>query len=169
MDENYIRNNGSGQTLSYYLLVNKENPQHVATAEGITKQLGSVGIKILVNAVSAETYRERLAAGQYDLYLGEFAMFNNMDFSPLFTPNNGIYYGLTPEVTTNAWNSYLEGTSDIADVVEAFETEYPFIPICYRLGMVCYSRSINAHMDVTESDLFYGMDMWDVALAAGED
>ena len=168
-DESYIRNNGSGQVLSYYLLVNKENSQHVAVAEAAARQLGTVGINILLNAVDAETYRERLAAGQYDLYIGEYAMFNNMDFSDLFTPNNGIYYGLTPEVTTSAWNSYLEGTTDIAGVIEAFEAEYPFVPICYRLGMVCYSRSIDAHMDVTESDLFYGMDLWDVALATCED
>ncbi len=169
LDESYVRNNGDGMTLSYYLLVNRDIPQHVTTAEGVIKQLGDVGIKLIMNAVDAETYRKRLAAGEYDLYIGEYAMLNNMDFSDLFTPNNGIYYGLTAEVTTSAWNSYLDGTTDIGGVIEAFEAEYPFVPICYRLGMVCYSRSINAHMDVTESDLFYGLDMWDVALATGED
>jgi len=169
MDENYVRNNGSGQILSYYLLVNRDNAQHVTTAEAIAGQLKEVGINIIVNAVAADTYRERLASGQYDLYLGEYAMFNNMDFSDLFTQNNGIYYGLAPEMTASAWNSYLEGTTDITGVIEAFESEYPFVAVCYRLGMVYYSRSIDAHMDITESDFFYGMDMWDVALATGDD
>lgn len=169
MDESYVRNNGNGMVLSYYLLVNKENAQHVALAESIVRQLSDVGIKLILNAVDSETYRERIAGGEYDLYIGEYALFNNMDFSDLFTPNSGVYYGLTPEVTITAWNSYLDGSGDIAGVIEAFEEEYPFIPICYRLGMVCYSRSVNAHMDVTESDLFYDMDNWDVSLATGED
>ena len=32
-----------------------------------------VGINVTVQAVTAEKYRERLAGGKYDLYLGEYA------------------------------------------------------------------------------------------------
>lgn len=168
-DENYIRNDGNGHMLSCFLLVNRENEQHMAAAEVIVRQLADVGIKLTVDAVPFETLKERIAAGDYDLYLAEYALMNNMDFSDLYTPNTGLYYGLTPQVTMDTWDLYLRGEAAISDVISAFESEIPFIPVCYRLGLVCYSRSITANMDVTESDYFYGMDLWDVALATVED
>lgn len=167
-NEDYIRTDGNGHQLSLFLMVNNENEQLMDVAQVIIRQLADVGVEVRLNAVPFETFKERLAAGDYDMYLAEFAMLNDMDFSPLFTPNSGVYYGLEPAMTVSTWDSYCSGSAEIADVIEAYETEYPFIPVCYRLGLVCYSRSIDAHMDVTESDFFYGLDLWDIALAQGE-
>ncbi len=169
LDESYVRHDANGHELSLFLMVNHDNPQLCAAADIIVKQLAAVGINLIKEEVSFNTFKERIAAAEYDLYLAEYSLLNNMDFSPLFTPNNGIYYGLEPAMTIGAWDSYCDGTATIADVIDAFESEYPFIPVCYRLGLVCYSRSIDAHMDVTESDFFYDLDLWDIALAKVEE
>jgi len=161
----YHRYNESGQYLEYRLLVNKENEQQVSLAEQLMMQLEDVGIGIVVEQVNFQQLTQRIAAGQYDLYLAEYSLMNNMDFSQLFTPNEGLYYGPRPQQTIDAWNNYLSGTVTIDQVIQAFETELPFVPICYRLGIACYSRSLDAKMNISESDPFWGMESWNVALA----
>ncbi len=161
----YHRYNGEGQYLEYNLIVNRDNLHHISVAEQIALQLEDVGIGITIEPVDFATLSRRIAMGEYDLYLAEYALFNNMDFSQLFTPNLGLYYGNTPQQTIDAWNGYLNGQSGMETVIQCFETEMPFIPVCYRLGIVCYSRSLSAAMNVSESDPFWGMEDWDVALA----
>lgn len=168
LDNSYIRSDASGNRLEFSLLVNSGNAQHVAVAQRAADQLKSAGIQINIEAIPYADLRSRIAAGNYQLYLAEYALRNNMDFSDLFTPNRGYYYGLAPATTIDAWNGWLGGNASIEDVVTAFESEIPFIPVCYRLGMVCYSRSLSAHMDITESDYFMHMSLWDVALAESE-
>ena len=97
-------------------------------------------------------------------------MLNNMDFSPLYTPNKGLYTGFEFENLISAHNSWKAGTGPLSDYLSAFEANLPFIPICHRQGMVCFSRSVNADMHVTESDPFYDMGSWSVtAVTVGED
>ena len=161
----YHRYNESGEYLEYTMIVNIDNGHHLSVAEQIAMQLEDVGIGVTIEPVSFDTLVKRIAQGDYDLYLAEYALLNNMDFSELFTPNRGLYYGNTPQQTIQAWNSYLNGSATIADVIQSFETEMPFIPVCYRLGMACYSRSLSAAMNISESDPFWGMEDWDMALA----
>ena len=165
IDQQYIRSNNNGERLQFNILVNTENSQHIAVAERISEQLALVGISASVQQLPYADYRAAIASGNYTMYIGEYSLYNNMDFSDLYTPNRGMYFGLTPQTTINACKAYREGTGTLAEFVEAFDSELPFIPVCYRLGMVCYSRSLSANMNVTESDLFHDMHLWDVALA----
>lgn len=164
-DRRYHRYDAQGNYLEFTLLVNEDNEQQLSVAERIATQLEDAGIGITIHPVSFEELLRRIAAGDYQLYLGEYALYNNMDFSELFTPNKGLYYGLMPANTIEKWQSYLSGEVGIDKVIEAFEAERPFIPVCYRLGMVCYSRSLTSSMNISESDLFWGMELWDIALA----
>lgn len=161
----YHRYNEDGQYLEYTLIVNKGNEHHLSVAELVAQQLDNIGIGVTIEPVSYERLVERMAQGEYDLYLAEYAMLNNMDFSNLFTPNRGLYYGYTPSQTIEAWNSYLNGAATMATVIQNFESEIPFIPVCYRLGIACYSRSLDAIVSISESDPFRGMEDWEVALA----
>lgn len=161
----FHRYNDQGQYLEFTIIVNKDNEMQCSVAEQIAMQLEKVGIGITIEPVTYTRLVERIAAGQYDLYLAEYSLLNNMDFSQLFTPNEGLYYGLTPQQTIDAWNSYLNGVVTIDKVIQSFETEIPFIPVCYRLGIACYARSLNARMNISESDPFWGMQDWSVALA----
>lgn len=161
----YHRYNESGQYLEYELLVNHDNERQMNVAEQIAMQLDEVGIGITIKGVSFSQLESRIAAGDYDLYLAEYAVRNNMDISKLFTPNLGLYYGQRPQQTIDSWNNYLNGMVGIESFIASFETEMPFIPVCYRLGMVCCSRSLDVVMDISESDPFKGLEKWEVALA----
>lgn len=165
-DDNYIRYSADGtKKLAFNLLVNGDNDLQVAAAQSIVQQLRRVGINVTISQAGTADFRARVTTGNYQLYLGEYALLNNMDFSMLFTPGRGYYTGPIPTDTINAYNNYLAGTHTLSDVMSSFESDLPFIPVCYRLGMVCYTRSLNANMDVTESDYFLNMHLWQPALA----
>ncbi len=86
-DENFYKNS-NGDTLTLSLLVNKENTSRTLAAESIAEHLKKVGIKINILAYSEEEYTACLKRGNYDLYLGEIRIENNMDLGGLCNTNS---------------------------------------------------------------------------------
>ncbi len=169
-DENGYKYDSFGNYLSFSILVSGDNSQHLAAANTIADQLSDIGIGTTVNAVSSSDLATTVAAGSYQLYVGEYAMLNNMDFSPLFTSNSGLYTGFEFDTLNIAHNAWTSGEGSLADYLNAFEANMPFIPVCHRQGMVCFSRSLDAKMNATESDPFFRMGEWTVtAVTVDED
>ena len=161
-EQSGVRYNNLGQYLNFNLLVTATNAQHLAAANALALQLRNYGIGITVAPVSKEELAGRIYRGEYELYLGEYALMNNMDIQKLITPGLGLYSGPAPETTVQAWKGFKSGGVALEDFVDAFESDIPFIPVCYRLGMVCYTRGVSANMNVTQSNLFLDMDTWEV-------
>lgn len=166
-NENYIRRDQNGRTLSFSLIVSADNAQHVSAANNVADSLRAVGINITVYPISPQDLITRIAEGSYELYLGEYSITANMDISALFTPGSGLYTGPVPEFCSSAYNNYLQSQATLAEFVEAFDMDTPYIPLCFRLGMVCYSRALTANMNISESNLFLNMHEWKFA-AAGQ-
>lgn len=51
----------------------------------------------------------------------------------------------------------------MADFLTAFNDELPVIPICYRGGLILYSRAITVPVTSTEDDAFYNIHEWTLA------
>lgn len=82
----YLLKNGNPITFS--LLVNSDNDARVTAAEQIAKSVKAIGIKISVKAVSKSQYFSMLKSKNYDLYLGEVRMEENMDLGGLVALNS---------------------------------------------------------------------------------
>lgn len=169
-DENGYKYDSLGNYLSFSILVAGENDQHVNAANVIANQLSEVGISTSIEEVSSSDFATTVAAGNYQLYVGEYALLNNMDFSPLFTTNSGMYTGFEFDTLNTAHEAWKMGIGTLSAYLDAFAANIPFIPICHRQGMVCFSRSLNSDMNISESDPFFGMGDWTVtAVTVGED
>lgn len=155
-----IREDQSGKQLSFTMLVNKDNERHLAAAESIKNQLADIGINIEITKISAEGLVKRVAAGQYHLYLAEYSIMNNMDIGDLFTPGEGLYSGPQPYDCLKTYDNYIKGSGTLEDFITAFESELPFIPICYRMGIIVYTRSLEGVGRVSENQPFYNMQNW---------
>lgn len=208
-----IRSDGEGHRLSFSLLVNSDNSPRVDAANLIAEQLKHAGIEVNVDAVDTQTYLSRVLGGNYDLYLGEYALTNNMDITPLISTESGYYSGPAPYATQKAFTlwrqtgtekqtassesepvssdvssevsssvssdaSSQEESSESSDVssentkaeavenpelktlIDTFNSELPFIPVCYRMGISCYSRTISGEIKTTEDDPFYNIQDW---------
>ncbi|MBQ0111178.1 MAG: hypothetical protein KBS41_04560, partial [Oscillospiraceae bacterium] len=71
------------RTVSVTLAVNQENSVRVAAAEKIAASLSAFGIKCTLIKEPYATYNARIQSGNYDLYLGEIRLLNNMDITKL--------------------------------------------------------------------------------------
>lgn len=159
-DENGIRSDQAGKQLSFNLLICRNNSSHMAAAENIQKQLAEVGINADITEISTEGLVKRASEGKYHLYLAEYSVLNDMDIGKLFTPGEGLYNGPKPYDSVRTYNNYRLGLGTLEDFIAAFNSELPFIPLCYRMGMVVYSRTLEGVEDVSENQPFYHMQNW---------
>lgn len=169
----YRKNNGS---LRFSLLVNKENRIRAAAAYAIAEQLKNVGIKITVVEESYENYLLRLQNGDFQLYLAEVNLTDNMDIRPVVMEGGSLAYGIKcvkdalPEQTDDVQtqpvqnisiNTVLEnfysGETSIADVASVLQTDMPIIPICYRTGILFCNDNIENVNNSSESDIYFSI------------
>ena len=166
---NGIREDQSGRQLSFNLLVQRKNARHMAAAESIKSQLARLGINVDITEISGSGLINRAAEGKYHLYLAEYCVQNDMDIGKLFTPGEGLYNGPLPYDSMRTYTNYRLGLGGINDFITAFESELPFIPICYRMGMSVYARSIEGVGDISKDQIFYGMQRWKVTKTGPSD
>ena len=159
---NGIREDQSGKQLSFNLLICRRNARHMAAAESIKSQLAKVGINVDITEISGNGLINRAAEGKYHLYLAEYSVQNDMDIGVLFTPEQGLYNGPLPYDSVRTYTNYRLGLGGIQEFITSFEGELPFIPLCYRMGMAIYARSIEGVGNICEDQLFYGMQQWKV-------
>ena len=158
LDEQGYRVNQSGDRLSLQLLCNEENAARNAAAARIADQLKRFGVAIELQSVPFEEYHRRLQSGQFELYLGEVRLANSMDVYPLFNRGD-IVYGLPAESQARvAFNAYYAGEGDLLNAVSAFVSEMPFLPLCYRSGVILSSPKLQPLLSYSPSDLFNGIE-----------
>ena len=158
LDDRGYRINASGERLKLQLLFNEENTARSTAADRIKTQLKRFGIDVKVQSVPFEEYRRRLQNGQFDLYLGEVRLPNSMDVYSLFNEPD-IVYGIPSDSQARAaFNAYYAGESDLLNAVSAFVSEMPFLPLCYRNGVILSSETVKQMLSYSPSDLFNGIE-----------
>lgn len=183
MNSNGYYANASGNNPVFTLLVNSENASRVAAAETIAAQCKTAGIQINVIKCSYGQYVERLTSGNFQLYLGEIQVLDNMDFSQLVIPGGSAAYGVgvqkelnqnTPtdtDATEDAGQqknsceqilaSYRNGECGIGDVAGTLLTEMPQIPVCYLNGVLFYDSVIKGGVQASSSDIYLSFENYE--------
>lgn len=177
--------NSFGNAPAFTLLVNSENESRVAAAELIAEQCKTAGIKISVVKCTYEQYVQNLSSGNFQLYIGEVQVYDNMDFSQLVLSGGSAAYGVsdksaapTPspvedetevqdEVETQSdscrqvINSYRNGECGISDVAATLLTEMPQIPLCYLNGVLFYDSDIKGGVEASNSDIYFSIENYE--------
>ncbi len=187
LDSKGIRMNSSGHTLHFTLLVNSENRIRVAAANNIASQLSEVGIKITVVEKKFKQYRAALKKGNFQLFLGEVKLTDNMDISCLVTEGGSAAYGLYKEkedkdeednkksnkdseekeedkkkdendlsllTPGDVVNGFYEGENTITDIASVLLNDMPFVPVCYRTGVLFCNENIENIKSYSASDIY---------------
>ena len=146
----YTRYSGSAKTngsysLSFSLIVNNDNRYRVAAAYGIADSLRESGINVRVDLLSFEDYSQRIAAGNFELYIGEIKLDGSMDISAFFKDGTAFSAGIdkTGRSATDYFR-YRAGEITPAEYFAGFAEEFPFIPICFRQGFAVRSADFAA-------------------------
>jgi peptide/nickel transport system substrate-binding protein len=56
--------------------------------------------------------------------------------------------------TAEIYNGFYKGTYNVTDIVTVFNAELPVIPVCFRNGLVIYSKRLGNGINPVISDLF---------------
>ncbi len=160
--------NDKGSIIELELLVNRENATRVAAAEMISRQAAASGIKITVNAVAKEIYFASLENENFDLYLGEVKVSQNMDMSELVLEGGSCAFGIvnpkkpTGEEAAIDYTAVLKGIKEGKDapssLATALVTDMPVIPLLYRSSLVFYSENVSDIGDASSYDIFLSID-----------
>ena len=87
-----------GKTINFKLIVSDTNEQRIKCAKLITEQLNELGFKTELSVLDWNKYKEALTYGNFDFYLAEVKINNNMDVSELITSNGSLSYGIPNHV-----------------------------------------------------------------------
>ncbi len=152
-------------TISLNLIVNEENEQKVKLAHEIASSITASGININVIKYSFKEYISALQNKNYDLYLGEIRLTNDMNLSELF--GGYVYYQTTNDygiarenASRDAYDKFLAGEISFSEFCDIFKQSCPFVPVCFRNGVALFSRSLAGTGAMFAGDIFHTLPEW---------
>lgn len=151
----------SDNELKIDILVNTNSNKYSA-AQLIKQQLESAGFTVTINQEKNTSYQSKVKSRSFDIYIGETKIPGDMNLRSFFTSKGTTSYGINLDESNCAqsYENYLNGTSEIGKFVLDFSDEMPFIPLLYRQGMICYSKSLHGDMQGYAGNYFSNIEDW---------
>lgn len=145
----YIQENT--RNLRVRLVVNSENEFKVATAKLIATLLGDAGIKVTVQELKWDKYISTVNGGWYDLYLGEMKLNNDMNIYNLLKPKTSIF---------ESYKKLQDGSMKVQEFANTYYAQLPLIPLCYRNGVLAFSRDIAVEVKSEDNNIYKNIGDW---------
>ncbi|MBQ8210075.1 MAG: ABC transporter substrate-binding protein [Clostridia bacterium] len=155
-----LKNEGYNDNINYTLIVYSGNNFKTAAAKEIQASLANVGITVTISELTWENYKAALVNGAYDLYIGEIKLPANMDMSALFTDSKAVYGVSAADTTNTAYSEFAAGNISINALTDSFLQNMPFVPICFRAGVLIYSNEITPAADCDFGNVYKNIFEW---------
>lgn len=141
------------------ILVNADNAFKVEAAEFIKDYLEEAGFGVLIKKLGYYDYVDDVRNLQYDIYIGEVKLTNNMDLDTLL--NGNLSYGFEKDSATSVrYTQLLDGTCELMDLVNTFNEDLPFAALCYRNATASYTNSLTGSFSGCDCDIYSDIDTW---------
>lgn len=159
-----------GKSFSFRLVYCNNTESKINLANEITSQLTKAGIKVTPVGLEYEDYINALITKDFDLYIAETIINNNMDITSLVSTSGSLNYGgsfnleINHDDESNAivytsfdeiLSAYYNGTAELYDIINMFNSQMPIIPICYKLNAFSYQIGIEVSMNFSPCDPYY--------------
>ncbi|MGN0521538.1 MAG: ABC transporter substrate-binding protein [Eubacterium sp.] len=147
--------------LKLSILVNN-NANRTATANLLKNQLEAVGFKVTIDKQSYNNYKKKIENTEFDIYIGEIKLADDMSLYPFFDDKGDARYGINSKelVSGKAYKEYMKSSDNLGKFILAFNEEIPFIPLLYKKGMICYTKAMNGDMQGYYGNFFSNIDSW---------
>ncbi len=150
----------SKDRLKLTLLTDKSEGKR-ATANLVKQQLEAAGFTVNLRVLKSSEYKEYVRDGYYDIYIGETKLKGDMSLSSFFSSDGATHHGIdTDGKTAKAYRAYLKGDKEIGSFILNFTQEMPFVPLLYRQGMICYTKSLQGDMQGYDGNYFSNIEDW---------
>ncbi|HEX2939118.1 MAG TPA: ABC transporter substrate-binding protein [Ruminiclostridium sp.] len=151
---------GETGSVSMTLLVNQENSVRNNVAKFLVSCFSKAGVNLTVKSVSFDEYNSLIQSGNFDMYIGETKLPNNMNISQLLASGGTAAYGAPADSSAfKAFSDWQKGTGDLKSVSGSFDTEMPFLPLCFRTGLTSYTSGLSGVQSL-DNDLFFNFEKW---------
>ena len=153
---------------SLTILVNSENSAKAAAAQRIAYQLEAAGMEVTLTKLAFEDYTAALAAGDFDLYLGEVVLTADFDLSPLLSSAGSLNYGGWSEEQTDGLLSIFRGasgsprTSAARALFTHLAEQVPLVPICFKNGSVLTQWGRLSGLAPVRGNVFAQLENWSI-------
>lgn len=150
--------------LAVTVLVNSDNESRQAAADALAASLTELGVSVTVDTLPWDNYIQALAAGRFDIYIGEVRLTGDFDPSPLLTGalNYGGYSDWELTQALAAWKSAQgEARTQAAQALWAkFVQDAPIAPLCFKRGSLLVRWGMASNLQPTRANPFYRMEEW---------
>lgn len=150
--------------ITAYLMYNNESELKERTAIYLKKELEPLGINLELQHFEFEEYKQRIREGNYDMYIGEVVMNNNMNmdfmFSSIQKTDQNLCTFMSDEfdnllVNLNMMSPDINsGEMFFANFVKYFEENYPQIPLFHTNTALFVNNRIKGSI-TTDMTAFY--------------
>lgn len=154
--ETGLYTNPQGQPASVRLLTYADNTYKRYTANLIQQQWAEYGISVVIEEIDGfEDYLAAVQRGEFELYIGEMKLYNNMDLSAFW--NGGAGAGIScSEALAAAYAAFRADANAAPQLEAAFAAEMPFIPLLWKNGAVIAGQRVSG-LEPSLSDPFYSL------------
>ncbi len=150
----------SGKNLTVSLVINN-NQNRIIAAKMIKTSLEALGFKVKINKLSNKNYQNAVKKKNFDIYIGEVKMPNDLTMFSFFSSNGAAKYGINMKSSCiTSYKNYLNGTGNLAKFGLDFGNDMPFIPVLYRKGMIAYSKGMHGDMQGVATNAFANIEDW---------
>lgn len=150
-----------GKQVSLRLLVNRENPSRVKTAEAVAAALRDAGFAVELVQATWDEYQAAVKNLDFDLYLGEVNLPDNLNISALFSSavcNTGEPAGTYDALRVEA-DGVLQG-GDVRTFVSNFQNALPFVPLYYSRDALAVSMDVTGTFGGSVTEFYAGIENW---------
>lgn len=138
------------------LMVNSENPDKVKVAEIIKQNLADCGISMYVEYVDWSTFTERIATGNYQMYLGTVKYSAEINPQYVFS-NPGV--GMQKLFVELQLQTTEEGVKKkYYEIQEKAALELNIIPLYFDVNMVMYNKRIEGQVKPYRINVYNGIE-----------
>ena len=155
----------AGARLEVQLLVYTGSVYKRYAANLLREQWGEAGIYLqIVEQDNFDQYKEQVLSGQFELYIGEVKLYNNMDITP-FLPGGSLSAGLAQnEELPAARDAFRLDAAAAGALEQAFADLMPLVPLVWQNGTVVCNRDVTG-VSASVSGVFYSLANLSVAQA----
>lgn len=138
------------------LLVNNDDGIRLRVARAIAEGLESCGLSVAVTALNGDDYRAALAAGEFDLYLGQTKLAANMDLSAFFKEEGSLSFGgIADEDTYAMCLDALANRGNAYTLYEEILESGDILPIAFRSYAIFTQRGAFTDLYPARDGVFY--------------
>ena len=159
---------GEKTDLRLEILVNEENQTRIKLAELLRGYLQAAGVSVYVAAVPFAEYEARIAARNYDLFVGSVSLSGNYDLSFLFkTDENfcGISISEADSLLYALSVNKEEAQKQMLfhDLCGVIKQQMPIVGLYFEYDMLIFDDRIKGDIRPSSSDVFHGIEHWFLA------